>query len=87
MTANRPGPDHNPNRHQPGKVDPAGIGQGKDSLQNQAAREASLDQSGDKKAEDWLSDENGNRTRINADTVSEGDQQEANRGKGQEIPS
>lgn len=87
MTVNRPDRDHSPNRRQPGKVDPAGIGQGKNSLQNQAAREASLDQSGDKKAEDWLSDESGNRTRINADTVSEGDPQEANRGKGQDIPS
>ena len=87
MTDARPDPDRDPKRHQPGKADPAGIGRGEDSLQKQAAREATLDQSGDKQAADFLSDENGNLTKVWADTALEGDPQEAQRGQGQEIPS
>lgn len=87
MTETRPDPDRDPSRPQPGKLDQNGLGQGEDSLQKQAAREATLNQSGNKGAADFLSDENGNLTKIRADTVSEGDPQEANRGKGQEIPS
>lgn len=87
MTGTRPDPDRDPNRPQPGKVDQNGLGQGEDSLQKQAAREASLDQSGDKQAADFLSDENGNLTKIQADTVPEGDPQEQQRGQGQQIPS
>lgn len=68
-------------------MDQGRLGQGEDSRQKQAARETTLDQSGDKQSADFLSDENGNLTKIRADTVSEGDPQEANRGKGQEIPS
>ena len=87
VTGTRPDPDRDPNRPQPGKVDQNGLGQGEDSLQKQAAREASLDQSGDKQAADFLSDENGNLTKIQADTVPEGDPQEQQRGQGQQIPS
>ena len=87
MTDTRPDPDRDPNRAPPGKVDQGRLGQGEDSLQKQAARETTLDQSGDKKAADFLSDENGNLTKIQADTVPEGDLQEGQRGKGQEIPS
>lgn len=87
MTDAKPDPDRDPKRHQPGKADPAGTGQGEDSLHKQAAREATLDQSGDKQAADFLSDENGNLTKIRADTAPEGDPQEAQRGQGQKIPS
>ncbi|WP_312144172.1 hypothetical protein [Brevundimonas sp.] len=87
MTDVRPDPDRDPSRHQPGKVDENGLGQGEDSLQKQAARETTLDQSGDKRAASHLSDENGDLTKIQAGTVPEGDLQEGQRGKGQDIPS
>lgn len=87
MTDARPDPERDPKRHQPGKADPDGTGLGEDSLQKQAAREATLDQSGDKQAADFLSDEDGNLTKIRADAAPEGDPQEAQRGQGQEIPS
>lgn len=87
MTDARPDPDRDPKRHPPGKADPNGTGLGDDSLQKQSARKATLNQSGDKQAADFLSDENGNITKIRADTVPEGDPQEAQRGQGQEIPS
>lgn len=87
MTDARPDPDRDPKRHQPGKADPDRTGLGEDSLQKQATREATLDQSGDKQAADFLSDENGHITKIGADTAPEGDLQEARRGQGQEIPS
>ncbi|WP_409018567.1 hypothetical protein [Brevundimonas vesicularis] len=61
--------------------------EGRDSLQAQAERETSLSQSGDKKAEAHLSDENGKPTDIQSATVPEGDRQETTRGQGQEIPS
>ncbi|WP_436357008.1 hypothetical protein [Brevundimonas sp. CEF1] len=80
-------PDRDPTRPQPGKVDESGLGQGEDSLQKQAARETTLGQSGDKRAADFLSDENGNLTKIQADAVPEGDPQEQQRGKGQQVPS
>lgn len=87
MNDARPDPDRDPKRHQPGKTDPDGIGLGEDSLQKQATREATLDQSGDKQAADFLSDEDGNLTKIRADAAPEGDPLEAQRGQGQEIPS
>lgn len=87
MTSARSDPDPDQKRRQPGKTDTAGIGQGEDSLQKQAAREATLDRSGDKRAADFLSDENGNLTKVQADTAPEGDPQEAERGQGQEMPS
>ena len=87
MTDTRPDPDRDPNRPQLAKVDPDGVGQGEDSLQKQAARESTQDRSGEKQAADFLSDESGNLTEIQADTVSEGDPQEALRGQGQERPS
>ncbi|MNK43135.1 hypothetical protein D3C87_618310 [compost metagenome] len=87
MTSARSDPDPDQKRRQPGKTDTAGIGQGEDSLQKQAAREATLDRSGDKRAADFLSDENGNLTKVQADTAPEGDPQEAQRGQGQEMPS
>lgn len=87
MTESKLDSDRDPARHQPGKVGESGLGQGEDSLQKQAARETTLDQSGDKGAADFLSDENGNLTKIQAGAVPEGDPQEQQRGKGQQIPS
>ncbi|MFE9082918.1 hypothetical protein ACQKKG_12305 [Brevundimonas sp. NPDC003935] len=87
MTESRPDPDRDPTRPQPGKADDSGLGQGEDSLQKQAARETTLDQSGYKRAADCLSDENGNLTKIPAGAVPEGDLQEQQRGKGQQSPS
>jgi hypothetical protein len=87
MIETRRNPDRNPTRPQPGKVDESGLGQGEDSFQKQAARETTLDQSGDKEAADFLSDENGNLTKIQAGAVPEGDPQEQQRGKGQQSPS
>lgn len=87
MTESKLDPHRDPARHQPGKVDESGLGQGEDSLQKQAARETTLNQSGDKGAADFLSDENGNLTKIQAGAVPEGDPQEQQRGKGQQIPS
>lgn len=80
-------PHRDPSRRQPGKNDQGGLGHGEDSLQKQAARESSRDQSGDKRAVDFLSDEDGNLTKVQADTAPEGDPQERQRGQGQRIPS
>ena len=87
MIETRRDPDRDPARPQPGKVAESGVGQGEDSFQKQAARETTLDQSGDKEAADFLSDENGNLTKIQAGAVPEGDPQEQQRGKGQQSPS
>ena len=87
MTDARSDPDRDPKHHQPGKANPDGIRLGKESLRRQATWEATLNQGGDKPAADFLSDENDNITKIRADTVPEGDPQEAQRGQGQEIPS
>lgn len=78
-------PARDPSIRQSAKGD--GPGQGEDSLQKQAARETSLDQSGDKRAVDFLSDENGNLTKVQADAAPEGDPQERQRGQGERSPS
>lgn len=80
-------PDRGPSSRPSAEANRSGPGQGEDSLQKQAARETSLDQSGDKRAVDFLSDENGNLTNVEADAAPEGDPQERQRGQGQAIPS